>query len=113
MEELEHVVEVKGEKARLLSVSERAKHLVGKGEAAPSVKKRKQMTLLDEEEVQPEHSGGKVSTPKAGTTILDRVHQAMLLFGLGRGEALKRFVVEEGVGKQPQFWKLAESLSPL
>lgn len=113
LEELEHVVEVKGEKARLLSVSERAKHLFGKGEAAPSVKKRKQMTLLDEEEVQPEHSGGKVSTPKAGTTTLDRVHQAMLLFGLGRGEALKRFVVEEGVGKQPQFWKLAQSLSAL
>ncbi|HEU4582282.1 MAG TPA: hypothetical protein VFS67_28695 [Polyangiaceae bacterium] len=37
----------------------------------------------------------------------------MLLFGAGRGEALKRFIVEEGVGKQPQFWKLAQSLSAL
>lgn len=25
----------------------------------------------------------------------------------------KRFIVEEGVGKQPQFWKLAQSLSTL
>jgi hypothetical protein len=40
-------------------------------------------------------------------------HQAMLLFGSGRGEALKRFIVEEGIGKQPQFWKLAQSLSAL
>ena len=33
---------------------------------------------------------GEVGAPKAGTTTLDRVHQAMLLFGAGRGEALKR-----------------------
>jgi putative DNA methylase len=37
----------------------------------------------------------------------------MLLFGAGRGEALKRFLVEEGVGKQAPFWKLAQSLSAL
>ena len=30
--------------------------------------------------------------------MLDRLHQAMLLFAAGRGEALRRFLVEEGVG---------------
>ena len=37
----------------------------------------------------------------------------MLLFATGRGEALKRFLVEEGVGKHAQFWKLGQSLSAL
>jgi hypothetical protein len=37
----------------------------------------------------------------------------MLLFGTGRAEALKRFVVEEGAGTDARFWKLAQSLSAL
>jgi hypothetical protein len=37
----------------------------------------------------------------------------MILFGAGRGEALKRFVVTEGVGRQASFWKLAQALSAL
>ncbi|WNG48862.1 DUF1156 domain-containing protein [Archangium minus] len=117
LEELSHVVEVKGDKARLLAVHERTKHLFGKAEGVPRVKKaakKKQMTLFGELESAAEAQGwGEVGAPKAGTTTLDRVHQAMLLFGAGRGEALKRFLVEEGVGKQPQFWKLAQSLSAL
>lgn len=56
---------------------------------------------------------GDGGTPRAGTTTLDRVHQAMLLFGAGRSEALKRFILEDGVGRQPEFWKLAQSLSAL
>jgi hypothetical protein len=72
------------------------------------------MTLFAEVEEAAEAQGwGDVGAPKAGTTTLDRVHQAMLLFGSGRGEALKRFLVEEGVGKQAPFWKLAQSLSAL
>ena len=35
------------------------------------------------------------------------------LFAAGRGEALKRFLVEEGIGKEARFWKLAQSLSAL
>lgn len=54
---------------------------------------------------------GEVGAPKAGTTPLDRAPQAMLLFGSRRGEARKRFIVKEGVGKQSQFWKLAQSPS--
>ena len=72
------------------------------------------MTLFgDLEEVAEKQGWGEVGAPKAATTTLDRVHQAMLLFGSGRGEALKRFLVEEGVGRQAQFWKLAQSLSAL
>ena len=58
-------------------------------------------------------SPDELGPPKPGATVLDRVHQAMLLFGLGRAEAVKRFVVEEGAGSDPRFWKLAQSLSAL
>ncbi|MYE70561.1 MAG: hypothetical protein F4237_11000 [Gemmatimonadetes bacterium] len=37
----------------------------------------------------------------------------MVLFAAGRTQALKRFLVEEGVGRQATFWKLAQSLSAL
>jgi hypothetical protein len=117
LEELGHVVEIKGDKARLLAVAERSRHLFGKAEGLPNAKTvamRKQMTLFAEVDEAAEAQGwGDVGAPKAGTTTLDRVHQSMLLFAAGRGEALKRFLVEEGVGKQGQFWSLAQSLSAL
>jgi len=31
----------------------------------------------------------------------------MILFGAGRGEAMKRLLVEDGVGADARFWKLA------
>jgi hypothetical protein len=46
-------------------------------------------------------------------TVLDRVHQAMLLFARGRSDALKRFLVDDGIGRDARFWKLAQSLSAL
>lgn len=117
LEELTHVVELKGDKARLLAVHERTKYLFGKTEGVPTPRKaakKKQMTLFGELQEAAEAQGwGEISAPRAGITTLDRVHQAMLLFGAGRAEALKRFIVEESVGKQPQFWKLAQSLSAL
>lgn len=117
LEGLESVVQLQKDKARLLPVVERTKHLFGKAEGVPTSKKaakKKQMTLFGELDEAAEAAGwSEVGAPKAGTTTLDRVHQAMLLFGAGRGEALKRFIVEEGVGKLPQFWKLAQSLSAL
>lgn len=117
LEELSHVVEIKGDKARLLAVAERTSHLFAKIEGAPiatRVAKQRQMTLFaDLEEAAEAQGWNEVGAPKPGTTTLDRVHQAMLLFGSGRSEALKRFVFEEGVGKQAQFWKLAQSLSAL
>ena len=48
-----------------------------------------------------------------GKTVLDRLHQAMILFGAGRGEALRRFLVEEGVGKDDRLWRLAQASSAL
>ena len=55
----------------------------------------------------------EVGAPRAGSITLDRVHQSMLLFGSGRGDALKRFLVGEGVGTPASFWKLAQSLAAL
>ena len=37
----------------------------------------------------------------------------MILFGTGRGDALKRFLVEDGTGRDDQFWRLAQALSVL
>ena len=117
LEALGHVVEVKGDKARLLSVAERTKYLFGSSDGAPEKKrskKRAQRTLFEElEEVAEQQGWGEVGTPRAGSTTLDRVHQAMILFGAGRAEALKRFLVDEGVGRGAQFWKLAQALSAL
>lgn len=59
------------------------------------------MTLFAErDEAAGAQGWSELGPPQAGTTTLDRVHQAMLLAGAGRGEALKRFLVEEGVGRQ-------------
>ena len=117
LEALTRVVEVKGSKARLFPVAERSKYLFGRAEGTPGTKrapKKKQIALFAELDEAAETEGwGEIGAPKAGTTTLDRVHQAMLLFGSGRGEALKRFLVDEGVANQAQFWKLAQSLSAL
>lgn len=124
LEKLVNVVEVKGDKARLLGVAERAKalftkqtaspedsHAKGKGKAQPS---RKQLGLFAEMEAAARDGLlGDAGVPSVGETTLDRVHQAMILFAAGRSEALKRFVVEEGVGKDGRFWRLAQSLSAL
>jgi putative DNA methylase len=122
LEKLTYVVEVKGDKARLLAVSERVEHLFGRDERAEDAPKRKkakktskgQLGLFAEIEAA-ERQGlvGSGNLPKVGETTLDRVHQSMILFGAGRSEALKRFIVEEGVGKDGRFWKLAQSLSAL
>lgn len=37
----------------------------------------------------------------------------MILFAAGRGEALRRFLVDEGVGRDERFWRLAQALSAL
>lgn len=117
LDELTHPVEVRGDKARLLPIAERAAHLFGKVEGVPSAKKvakKKQIALFAEIEEEAETQGwGEVGAPRTGTTTLDRVHQSMLFFAAGRGDALKRFLVEDGVGKQTAFWKLAQALSAL
>ena len=52
-------------------------------------------------------------TLKIGSTVLDHVHQSMILFGAGRSEALKRFLVEDGVGRDQRLWRLAQALAAL
>jgi hypothetical protein len=111
LEQIDSVVEVKGDKARLRPVGERATTLFGKAERAEAATKKRgkkatQKKLFDKNA---EEGGG--ATP--GVTALDRVHQAMLLFAGGRADALKRFIVEDGVGGDARFWKLAQSLSAL
>jgi hypothetical protein len=121
LERSETFVEVRGEKARLLPVVERTKHLFGKeAEAGPAVgkkakKKVKQLSLFEELDEAEVAGGGwkELKGPPPGATILDRLHQAMILFGAQRGELLKRFLVEDGVGKDARFWKLAQSLAAL
>lgn len=117
LEELGSVIEVKGDRARLLSVAERAGSLFGKEKIRSSPKKggkKKQASLFVElEEIVEEVVQGDGKSTVVGKTALDRVHQAMLLFGTGRGEALKHYLTEQGVGGQTQFWRLAQALSAL
>jgi hypothetical protein len=120
LEALTTLVEVKGETARLLPVAERTRMLFGKDEAdAPSAKRKKKDPQLklgfaaDLEQAEEAGGWGQKGAPRQGNTVLDRIHQAMILFAAGRGEALKRFLVEEGVGRDDRFWRLAQALSAL
>jgi adenine-specific DNA methylase len=118
LEDLAALVEVSGETARLLPVDERAGYLFGKEHerSTPVRKKRNaQLELFKEITAQEEAAASakalKVENP--GKTVLDRLHQAMLLFSTDRGEALKRFLVEDGIGRDAHFWRLAQALSAL
>ncbi len=51
--------------------------------------------------------------PKPAEKVLDRVHQRLTPFGLGRAEAVNRFVVVECATSDGRFWKAAHSLSSL
>src|SRR5262249_28408848 len=113
-------VEVQGKTARLLPVAERTRHLFGAdtNPAAPAGRRRfkpKTGDLFAELGGSEAPSGGHgdLSSIKPGATVLDRLHQAMILFGADRGEGLKRFLTEESVGGDPRFWKLGQSLSAL
>jgi putative DNA methylase len=117
LEQLTSLVEVRGERARLLPVSERARNLFGNNEDATSAKRRgmpKQLSLLDVlGDKDEENTWGARNAPRVGNSVLDRIHQSMILFGASRGEALKRFLVTEGAGQDQRFWRLAQALSAL
>jgi putative DNA methylase len=137
LEKLAGMVEVKGDTARLLSVAERTKALFGKDQAdAPSRKRKKkdsQMRLGFEAELEAAEAesggwgrgfgeggfgessfGGEGKGGlRIGETVLDRLHQSMILFAAGRGEALRRFLVDEGIGSDHRLWRLAQALSAL
>jgi len=120
LESLSHLVEIVGDQARLLAVSERTQHLFGKNQEEPtritSRKKRSaQLDMFTEltESEDAEVAWSEKTVKRVGETTLDRVHQGMILFAAGRGEALKRFIVEDGVGRDSKFWRLAQALSAL
>jgi len=118
LDQLPGLVGIKGSEAHLLPVRERGDYLFGRG-GLPAPQKAKptgkQLTLGGES------VGGAyeaVSIRDAATleftgeTTLDQVHQAMLLFAAGRGDALGRFLRED-VGRDQKFAKLAQALSAL
>jgi putative DNA methylase len=119
LESLTHLVQISGDQARLLPVSERTGHLFGKDEEEPARGARKRQSsqlnmfaeLAGAEDT--EVAWREKTVKRVGDTALDRVHQAMILFAAGRGEALKRFVIEDGVGQDGKFWRLAQALSAL
>jgi len=118
LEVLRSLVEISGDKARLLPVAERAQHLFGKGEGKVSAARKKKTPQLDLFKVleQADDSGttfGETLVESHGATVLDRIHQSMILFAAGRSEAMKRFLVEDGAGRDPRFWRLAQALSAL
>src|SRR5271157_56489 len=78
-------------------------------ESCPACPEIRMLTDIEEEE----GGWGEKNAPKAGSTVLDRIHQSMILFAAGRNEALKRFLVTDGAGQDQRFWRLAQALSAL
>jgi hypothetical protein len=118
LEQCTSLVEIKGDQARLLPVGARTRYLFGTDASRTAGRvagKLKQKTLFDElDEAEAAEAGWTdLKGPPPGSTTLDRVHQAMILFAANRGELLKRFLVDDGVGKDSRFWKLADNLNKL
>ncbi|MGK7877678.1 MAG: hypothetical protein AB4426_31565 [Xenococcaceae cyanobacterium] len=120
LETLTHLVEIKKDRARLLPVSERSTYLFGKDAGKAPTKKRKtkkdtQLSLFPTPETGEEENSnwGDIVIETPGKTVLDRIHQTMILFTAGRSEAIKRFLVEDGIGSDKRFWTFAQALSAL
>lgn len=116
LERLANLVEVKGSTARLLPVAERTRYLFGRDVHKPAKPKKRQAqrTLFEElseiEDAEPEW--GDLAAG-AGKTVLDHIHQSMILFAAGRSAALRQFLVDQGHGRDERFWRLAQALSAL
>lgn len=120
LDKLGHIVEIKGDKSRLLPVVERTKYLFGKEGTEPTKYKRKKkspqlgMSFIEELEKAEEYAKFEGTfVANLGKTVLDQLHQCMILFAAGRSEAMKRLIVEESVGRDQRFWNLAQALSAL
>jgi len=121
LEAMPSLIEVKGETARLLPVAERTAFLFGKQEIRPAATVRKKkdiqlkLALFDElkDEIRSETAWREKTSMALGSTTLDRVHQSMILFATGRGETMKRFLLDDGAGRDQKFWSLAQALSAL
>ena len=120
LEQLPNLVEVKGGTAVLLPVSQRARHLFGKegidgSRRIPPAEGPKQLSWLESLPVEEaaEWALPETGTTATGATTLDRIHQSMLLFAAGKSDALRRFLVDDGIGSDERFWRLAQALSAL
>lgn len=121
LENLDHLLAVQGDIAVLLPVSARTQYLFSKDtttmkQTSPKKKERQMKIDFNEELIEDKELTNEWISDlkgKTGHTVLDQVHQSMILFVAGRSEALKRFLVEEGVGRNPLFWPLAQALSAL
>jgi len=126
LERLTHLVEIKGSAAQLLPVAARSKHLFGEDVRAPAARRKaaapQQLGFGDVAGVEGEAGVADWTALQSrlesegialGETVLDRLHQSMLLFAAGRSDALKRLLVDEGVGQDGRFWRLAQALSAL
>jgi putative DNA methylase len=127
---LEHrVIEIEKGIVRLLPVRERSEQLLGEAATRPGI----EITLEDVKQLelglatQRREEAALVSKPKRGQkskpapgkpatdvefTTLDRLHRAMLLFGLGRS-ALLRQVLETELRQSKRFERLALALNAL
>ena len=111
LESLTSVVEVKGQNARLLTVRERAPVLtVGTEEDRRRAVDTSQLALFAAPDPATAREIG--DRPPPGGTVLDRLHQAMILFAGGRSDALQQFLAS-GPGVDTRFWSLGQSLSAL
>jgi len=118
LDKLSTLIEIKGSIARLRSVRERTRFLFNKHVDDLSLtrprKKMQQLALFQVQDVEEEFADkGEMPEFSVGSTILDRLHQAMLLYAAGRTDALRHFLKEEGAGTDQRFWKLAVALSSL
>jgi hypothetical protein len=118
LEQLRHLVEIKAGNARMIPVRERTRYLFGKDFARQTTSRRPkamqmQLFQINTETTDSTWTFDPEQQVHPGTTTLDRVHQAMLLFGAGRSDALKRFLTEDSAGADERFWRLAQALSAL
>lgn len=115
------LIEVKGDRVRLLSIAARVKHLLGMHERRDSRSRQKGSKQLA-------FSGLPGRKQKASQTIktrldilgitpgrtrLDRLHQSILLFGMGQLDELRALLLNPEISSDPQIWRLAETLLEL
>jgi putative DNA methylase len=111
LDALSSIVEVKGEIARLRSVRERGGDLVVAVKAERrSTSDSGQMALFAVDDPATPREASELLEP--AKTVLDRLHQAMILFASGRSDVLERFL-SSGAGSDSRFWSLGQSLSAL
>jgi putative DNA methylase len=95
LEDLPNLVRARGNIAQLLGIRDRERHLLAQPENEES-------SLLGDE------LGFKL-----GETVLERLHQTMLLYGAGEGEKLRSLLVDRGIRDDAAVWRLAQALSAL